>query len=129
MALQTGMMVEYTMLTGVVLGLIAITALNRYTPDYWSYARVGIALWLLMTVPVLAVMVACHFGGVSLIALHGGITALCLWIMTARLKHRRLTNAIRARLAAREAAEAAANASEFAALPFVHAKTDRGMLY
>ena len=129
LALQTGMLVEYSLLAGAVLALIATTALVRYTPDYWSYARVGIALWLSMTVPVLAVMLACHFGGASLLALHGGVTALCLWIMTARLKHLRLTNAIRARLAAREAAEAAAGVNELAALPFVHAKADRGMLY
>ena len=94
---------EYSIPTGLVLGIIALVVILKFTPDFWSYRRAGITLWLGMTALIPALVYAFDFADPSVrlyvFILNTVTTAICLGVMTATLKRRRLSKAIAARLA------------------------------
>ena len=109
MLIPAAFTVKYSIAAGLVLGLVALAVMRRYTPDYWSYRKAGITLWLGMTVLIPALLYALNFADPSarlyLFILNTVTSAICVAVMTASFKRRRLSLAIAARLA-RQNAEA-----------------------
>lgn len=104
MPIPAGLGTQYTIALGLVMGIAAVLVLVTCTPDYWSYWRAGLTLWLGMTLAAPCLAYTFDIApSLNLFFVNAVASGLSLLAPIAMLKRRRLADAIRVRLAARDA--------------------------